>query len=231
MFQSHPNATVADQSACNGSGVSHCRVYSLDLAYDTIHNILTKNQLDTRYPPGGGGVLQKKTSYNFGYTYGLSGPTSVRPHAPTRIADRTFSYDANGNQTGWEHLQNGTRRTIVWDDENRIQSLFDNGHEKTYRYDDQGTRFAAGTQPTSARIKSPAGRGPRPKDQTGRAEIASTGPLNAGASSGEPSRARFALLSENGFERLPERLLVVLLELAERPQDERGLDRCEHGLD
>ena len=38
-----------------------------------------------------------------------------------------------------------------------------------------GARFAAGTQRTSARSKSPAGRGPRPKDQPGRAEIASCG--------------------------------------------------------
>jgi RHS repeat-associated protein len=140
VFQAHPNATTPDQTACNGSGNSHCRVYSLDMAYDTIHNITRKNQLDTRFPPSGGGVVQKKSTYDFTYLYAPSGAGSVRPHAPTHIGDRSFTYDANGNQTGWTHDQNGTRRNIVWDDENRIQSLFDNGHEKTYKYDDQGNR-------------------------------------------------------------------------------------------
>lgn len=35
-------------------------------------------------------------------------------------------------------MQNGTRRTIVWDEENRIQEVSDNGHTKTYKYDDAG---------------------------------------------------------------------------------------------
>jgi RHS repeat-associated protein len=50
------------------------------------------------------------------------------------------------------HDQNGTRRTIVWDEENRIQSLFDNGHEKTYKYDAlQGRSNAArGQEPVAA---------------------------------------------------------------------------------
>ena len=140
VFQAAVNSGAVDQTACNGSGNSHCRVYALDLTYDTIHNILSKNQADTRFPPGGGGVVQKKSTYDFAYLYAPSGPSSVRPHAPTHIGERTYSYDLNGNQTGWTHDQNGTRRNIVWDDENRIQSLFDNGHEKTYKYDDQGNR-------------------------------------------------------------------------------------------
>jgi hypothetical protein len=54
---------------------------------------------------------------------------------------RTYTYDANGNQTGWTHDTNGTRRIINWDDENRIQSVFDNGHEKDYKYDDKGPQM------------------------------------------------------------------------------------------
>jgi RHS repeat-associated protein len=114
--------------------------YNLDLTYDTIHNIQRKNQLHQIVQPSQVAITQKKTTYDFTYAYAASGPASVRPHAPTHIDQRTFSYDANGNQTGWTHDQNGTRRIIVWDDENRIQSLFDNGHEKTYKYDDQGER-------------------------------------------------------------------------------------------
>ncbi|HEY0736680.1 MAG TPA: RHS repeat-associated core domain-containing protein, partial [Herpetosiphonaceae bacterium] len=80
-------------------------------------------------------IEQKKTSYDWTYSY-----DGAQPHAPTHIGDRTFRYDANGNQAGWDHDQNGTRRNIVWDEENRIQSIFDNGHEKTYAYNDAGER-------------------------------------------------------------------------------------------
>ena len=52
----------------------------------------------------------------------------------------TYQYDLNGNQTGWDHVQNGTRRTITWDEENRIQAVADNGQTQTYRYDDAGER-------------------------------------------------------------------------------------------
>ena len=119
---------------------SKTHTYNLDLTYDTIHNITRKNQLHQIIQPSTVAITQKKTTYDFTYAYAPSGPASVRPHAPTHIGERTYTYDANGNQTGWTHDQNGTRRTIVWDDENRIQSLFDNGHEKTYKYDDQGGR-------------------------------------------------------------------------------------------
>jgi RHS repeat-associated protein len=114
--------------------------YSLDLAYDTIHNLTQKTQVHYLTQPSGVPIPQKKTSYDWAYTYSPSGPNSVRPHAPIHIGERTFGYDLNGNQLGWTHDQNGTRRTIVWDEENRIQSLFDSGHEKTYKYDDQGNR-------------------------------------------------------------------------------------------
>jgi RHS repeat-associated protein len=120
---------------------SKSHTYNVDVTYDSIHNILRKNQLHQIVQPSSTAITQKKTTYDFTYQYAPSGPTSVRPHAPTHIGVRTYTYDANGNQTGWTHDQNGTRRTIVWDDENRIQSLFDNGHEKTYKYDDQGQRI------------------------------------------------------------------------------------------
>jgi len=81
-------------------------------------------------------VEQHKTTYDFIYAYG-----SPRPHAATHIDDRTFTFDANGNETGWTHDLNGTRRTVVWDDEDRIQSIFDNGHENAYKHDDQGERI------------------------------------------------------------------------------------------
>jgi len=109
--------------------------YNLDMTYDTIHNIQFKAQLHTLKQPSGTLITQKKTSYNWNYAYQGS-----QPHAPTHIGDRTFSYDANGNQTGWTHDNNGTRRTIDWDEENRIQTISDNGHTMYYTYNDAGER-------------------------------------------------------------------------------------------
>jgi RHS repeat-associated protein len=111
------------------------RHYTLDLVYDSIDNLTYKAQADWIAQPSGTQVPQHKTSYMWTYEY--DGP---QPHAPTHIDNRTFSYDANGNQLGWQHDQNGTRRTIVWDEENRVQSIFDNGHEKKYKYNDTGER-------------------------------------------------------------------------------------------
>jgi RHS repeat-associated protein len=140
VFQYNRTGATPDATACNGSGTSHCRVYALDLTYDSIHNITAKHQTDTRYPPGASAIAQKKTSYNWTYAYSPSGATSTRPHAPTHIGELTYQYDANGNQLGWTHDQNGTRRTLVWNEDNRIHTLTDNGHEKAYKYDDAGTR-------------------------------------------------------------------------------------------
>jgi RHS repeat-associated protein len=114
--------------------------YGMDMAYDSIHNIVSKHQLHTIVQPSTVAITQKKTSYDFAYAYNPSGLNAIRPHAPTHIGDRTYSYDANGNQTGWTQDTNGTNRTIIWNEENRIESVADQGQTKTYKYDDQGTR-------------------------------------------------------------------------------------------
>ena len=120
---------------------SKSHTYTMDMVYDTIHNIALKNQLHTIIQPSTQAVTQKKTSYNFAYAYNPSGANSLRPHAPTHIDLRTYTYDLDGNQTGWTHDTNGTRRTITWDEEDRIQNVADNGQTKDYKYDDKGHRM------------------------------------------------------------------------------------------
>ncbi|HEX7765533.1 MAG TPA: RHS repeat-associated core domain-containing protein, partial [Nitrospira sp.] len=109
--------------------------YALSLGYDTIHNITRKTQSDSVTTPGGSTVPQKLTTYDFAYAYAGHGP-----HQSTTIDDRAFSYDANGNQTGWDALTSGQRRTIVWDDENRAHQISDNGQTTAFVYDDSGQR-------------------------------------------------------------------------------------------
>jgi RHS repeat-associated protein len=112
------------------------RQYSLNMSYDSIDNILSKTQTDAITQPSGTSIPQKKTSYAFTYLY-----QGAQPNAPTHIGIRTYTYDANGNQTGWDDDKNGTRRTIIWDEENRIQAIYDNGHKTSYLYDDTGNRI------------------------------------------------------------------------------------------
>jgi RHS repeat-associated protein len=109
--------------------------YSLSLAYNTIHNITRKTQSHGITTPGGTTVPQKLTTYDFPYAYAGRGP-----HAPTVIGERAYAYDGNGNQTGWDDLTSGQRRTIVWDEENRVREIRDNGRITAFVYDDAGER-------------------------------------------------------------------------------------------
>ncbi|HJQ99652.1 MAG TPA: RHS repeat-associated core domain-containing protein [Candidatus Polarisedimenticolaceae bacterium] len=109
--------------------------YVVAFDYDTIHNMTSRSQVHEIVQPSGSTITQGKTSYALAYAYG--GP---QPHGATHVGDRTFAFDANGNQAGWQNDRNGTRRNIVWDEENRMRSLFDNGHEIRYVYDDKGER-------------------------------------------------------------------------------------------
>ena len=109
--------------------------YSYALGYDNLHNTTAKNQTNTVVQASGTPVTQGKTTYDYDYDYAAS-----QPHAPSHIGDKTYSYDANGNQVGWSDDTNGQQRTIIWDEENRIQSIFDNGQEQAYKYDDAGQR-------------------------------------------------------------------------------------------
>src|SRR6266702_6873534 len=106
VFPANVNAAAPDVSACAGVPTSQCRVYSVDLTYDTIHNIARKNQADTRYPPGNtSGVVQKKTNYDFAYLYNLSGASSVRPHAPGHRLGRREPDPISGRQRADQDLQ------------------------------------------------------------------------------------------------------------------------------
>lgn len=116
------------------SGPNKTSTYSLATAYDEIGNVTGKRQVHNLIN-GGNPNLQKKTSFDWTYTYG--GP---RPHAPTHIGDRTFTYDPSGNQAGWDHDANGTRRTLTWDEENRLKAVADNGQTTRFLYNSLGER-------------------------------------------------------------------------------------------
>jgi RHS repeat-associated protein len=109
--------------------------YSVSLAYDLAGDVTAKRQVHEVTRGGGKPNLQAKTSYDWTYTYG-----GAHPHAPTHLGERTFRYDANGNQTGWDNDRNGTRRTNTWDEEDRLAAVADNGQTTRFLYDASGSR-------------------------------------------------------------------------------------------
>jgi RHS repeat-associated protein len=107
---------------------------------------------------------QRRTTYNYGYTYG-----SGKPHAPNAVGPVNHAYDANGNlvdATNTLPPAPGKRRQLIWDEENRLACNQDHNRNSTlpqdpsscgtpqqpatvrYVYDDQGNRVVKDAGPT-----------------------------------------------------------------------------------
>jgi YD repeat-containing protein len=99
---------------------------------------IAERHTGTLTQPGGTTLEQKKTSH--AWTYDYPAPGQAQPHAPRRIGERSYQHDPSGNQLGWTHDANGTRRELQWDDLHRLQLLSDNGHTHSYAYDHAGKR-------------------------------------------------------------------------------------------
>jgi len=121
--------------------------YTLGMQYNTVGGITNKNQFHEK-SGGDGGSFKKqgKTSYELDYTYGTE-----QPNAPKKIGDNSYSYDANGNQTGCLPVRSetkagksdisGQQREILWDSlsrfigkENRIKAVEEQGNTDKLPY-------------------------------------------------------------------------------------------------
>jgi hypothetical protein len=128
------------------------------MKYNSIHSIVKKEQLhqfkaynSTNWAP------RNKTTYTYDYNYG-----QTQPHAPIHIGEHAYTYDANGNQTGWTDDVSGQQRQILWDEENRIKAIADNGQLFSYVYDAQGERVLksnGGGQSVAINGSKKAGKG------------------------------------------------------------------------
>ena len=58
----------------------------------------------------------------------------------TNAGGKTYNYDANGNTTGYTDDQNANERKMLWDEENRLGAVADNGTMQHYIYDAGGQR-------------------------------------------------------------------------------------------
>ncbi|WP_258105033.1 SpvB/TcaC N-terminal domain-containing protein [Marinoscillum sp. MHG1-6] len=119
------------------TGANEEHRYSLQMAYNTVGGIIHKVQSHDKTGNNSKGDWnsQSKTTYDMTYTYGQE-----QPHAPTQIGEHSYSYDKNGNQTGWTDNLSGQERRIMWDEENRIRAIYDDGNVNHYIYDASGER-------------------------------------------------------------------------------------------
>jgi RHS repeat-associated protein len=142
----------------NHKGSNQENRYTLAMKYNSIHSIVKKEQLhqfkaynSTNWAP------RNKTTYTYDYNYG-----QTQPHAPIHIGEHAYTYDANGNQTGWTDDVSGQQRQILWDEENRIKAIADNGQLFSYVYDAQGERVLksnGGGQSVAINGSKKAGKG------------------------------------------------------------------------
>ncbi|MDD4712327.1 MAG: toxin TcdB middle/N-terminal domain-containing protein [Bacteroidales bacterium] len=129
--------------------------YTLSMEYDNLHNITTKQQHIIQTGVQFDGTL--KAGYDLTYAY------ENNPQQISTITDsiyrtegvikktaktQTYSYDANGNlicvnttQKDADGRQNkSNERKLLWDEENRLLALSDNGYVSNYWYDASGER-------------------------------------------------------------------------------------------
>jgi len=104
--------------------------FSLRMEYDNLHNIRRKTQTHWRDT-----VAQGGTTYDNLYEF-----QGDKPHAPSKVGGRLYTHDANGNQLGWRGENFFSSRQIIWDEEDRIMGISDNGYLSRYTYDAGGER-------------------------------------------------------------------------------------------
>ena len=111
--------------------------FNLSMSYTQSHSIVTKNQTHIE-----NGIENPVNTYNNTYAY-----DSSKPHAPTIVGNFTYDYDANGNMTNRTNTATDQIRDLVWDEENRLDQIRENGSIFQYTYDAGGERVIKHTGP------------------------------------------------------------------------------------
>ncbi|MXO33505.1 type IV secretion protein Rhs [Apibacter sp. B3889] len=133
--------------------------YSLQMGYDNLHNIVSKNQQVSQQ-----GIMIEsglKAGYDLSYTYNSTKKNQIKTvqdinyreeeskEEEKRQEHKNYHYDLNGNLTyvNVELEKKDLRKTsqtqerkLRWDEENRLMSIDDNGYVSNYVYDASGER-------------------------------------------------------------------------------------------
>lgn len=126
----------------NYTGSNHQHRYTASMQYDNLFNITGKQQVHERKGIDDlDWVFQNHTSYSYNYNYNVNG----QPHAAVHIGENAFQYDANGNQIDRKHDVSAQNRKMIWDEEDRLKTLSDNGQTFHYTYDATSQRVLKST--------------------------------------------------------------------------------------
>ncbi|WP_255490389.1 RHS repeat domain-containing protein [Apibacter sp. B2966] len=133
--------------------------YRLQMGYDNLHNIVSKNQQVSQQ-----GIMIEgglKAGYDLSYTYDSTKKNQIKTvqdinnreeesqEEEKRQEHKNYHYDLNGNLTyvNVELEKKDLRKTsqtqerkLRWDEENRLMSIDDNGYVSNYVYDATGER-------------------------------------------------------------------------------------------
>lgn len=102
------------------------------------------NMLSRSRNPLGASALPANGTFTYIYPAG----TGIRPHAPTSVDGRAFSYDANGN------LANDQSKTLVWDEANHLQSVTKGGATTGFAYGPDGAHSSKTSNFTGASVST-----------------------------------------------------------------------------
>ena len=115
---------------------SRLNKYTNSFTYDSIGNILSKEQVNiAKNPATGAETAIPSLTYTLSCQY-----NAAQPHAVSFDGNRTYTCDQNGNMTGYASADNREWRKLYWDDENRLTKSEDNAGTVEYAYDDAGIR-------------------------------------------------------------------------------------------
>ena len=104
--------------------------FTLNMEYDKLFNIRRKNQfVDMANAPS-------SLTHDFHYFYNC--PSG--PNRPSQIGSKLLEFDANGNPIVIHDTATGDFRRMIWDEENRLMFLSDNGNMHHFVYDHRGER-------------------------------------------------------------------------------------------
>jgi len=104
--------------------------FTLNMEYDKLFNIRRKNQfVDIPNAP-------QSLTHDFHYFYNC--PSG--PNRPSQIGSKLLEFDANGNPIVIHDTATGDFRRMIWDEENRLMFLSDNGNMHHFVYDHRGER-------------------------------------------------------------------------------------------
>lgn len=105
--------------------------YSLLVTYDKLHNIRHRSRTHHR-----NGSEVAATTFDWEYQY-----DGDQPHVPSSIGNKELQADHNGNMLGYQETDlEATYRQLLWDEEDRLMGVSNDGYISQYTYDAQSER-------------------------------------------------------------------------------------------